>query len=46
MKPFLLLSIVIIVMVVATLFEKVTGSAAVIYGSWWFATLWALLFMG
>ncbi len=34
---------VIIVMVAATFIEQATGSAAFIYGSWWFASLWALL---
>ena len=40
---FLLLVAVILVMVAATLIEKQMGSAAMIYGSWWFASLWAIL---
>ncbi|MCR5393802.1 MAG: cytochrome c biogenesis protein CcsA [Bacteroidales bacterium] len=43
MRPFLALTVVILVMVAATLVEKITGSAADIYGSWWFAALWAIL---
>ncbi len=34
---------VIIVMMAATFVEQFTGSAAFIYGSWWFASLWTLL---
>ena len=34
---------VIIVMMAATFVEQAVGSAAFIYGSWWFAALWALL---
>lgn len=34
---------VILVMMAATFVEKTTGSAAGIYGSWWFASLWAIL---
>lgn len=40
---FLLLAIVILVMVAATLIEKQSGTATMIYGAWWFAALWALL---
>ena len=40
---FLLLVAVILVMVAATLIEKQMGSAAMIFGSWWFASLWAIL---
>ena len=40
---FSLLIVVILVMVSATLVEKQIGSATAIYGSWWFASLWALL---
>lgn len=43
MKPFFLLAIVIVVLIAATLVEKATGSATAIYGSWWFATLWAVM---
>ncbi len=38
-----MLAVVIVVMVAATFVEKMTGSATGIYGSWWFAALWALL---
>ena len=40
---FSLLAVIIAVMMAATLVEKVSGSAADIYGSWWFASLWAVL---
>ena len=40
---FLLLAGIILVMVAATLIEKQTGSTTAIYGSWWFASLWALM---
>jgi len=30
-------------MITATIIEKYIGSAATIYGSWWFAALWAVL---
>lgn len=40
---FILLVAVIMVMVAATFIEKSTGSAATIYGSWWFAAIWAAL---
>ena len=43
---FLLMVAVIIVMVAATFVEHATGSAAFIYGSWWFASLWAMLCVG
>ena len=43
MKPFTLLSILILVLISATLVEKMTGSGTEIYGSWWFAALWAIL---
>ena len=42
-SSFLLLAIIILVMVAATLIEKQFGTATMIYGSWWFASLWALL---
>ena len=38
-----MLAVIIVVMVVATFVEKMTGTAAGIYGAWWFAALWALL---
>ncbi len=41
--PFIGLVAVIMVMVTATFVEKTTGSAAGIYGSWWFVALWAVL---
>ena len=41
--PFILLVVVIMVMVTATFVEKWTGTAVGIYGSWWFAFLWAVL---
>ena len=40
---FLLMVAVIIVMMAATFVEQYAGSAAFIYGSWWFASLWTLL---
>lgn len=40
---FLLLAVVILVMITATIVEKFVGSATMIYGSWWFAALWAVL---
>ena len=40
---FLLMVAVIIVMMAATFVEQSAGSAAFIYGSWWFASLWTLL---
>lgn len=40
---FLIMVAVIIVMMAATFIEQSTGSAAFIYGSWWFASLWTLL---
>lgn len=46
---FLVYAIVILVMAMATFFEKTYGSSYVqgaIYGSWWFCALWALLAVG
>lgn len=40
---FVLMAVVIVVMIAATCIEKSVGSGAMIYGSWWFASLWALL---
>ena len=40
---FLLLLAAILIMVAATIIEKFTGSATAIYGSWWFAAVWAML---
>ena len=40
---FFLMVAVIIVMMAATFVEQYAGSAAFIYGSWWFASLWTLL---
>lgn len=34
---------VVLIMMTATFVEKTSGSAAEIYGSWWFAATWALL---
>lgn len=40
---FAMMVVLILVMVAATLIEKSQGSGAVVYGSWWFVALWALL---
>lgn len=40
---FTLVAAIIVLMVVATIVEKCTGSASCIYGSWWFAASWLLL---
>lgn len=38
-----LMVVIILVMIAATGIEKGLGTGAMIYGSWWFATLWAML---
>jgi len=40
---FSMLFILIVVLMFATWVEKMSGSALSIYGSWWFASLWAFL---
>lgn len=40
---FLTLIAVTIILVAATFVEKFTGSAAMIYGSWWFAAIWGVI---
>lgn len=40
---FTALAAVIVLLMAASLVEKLTGSAADIYGSWWFAIAWAIL---
>lgn len=38
-----MLALLIVVMIGATIAEKCLGTAAFIYGSWWFAALWATM---
>lgn len=40
---FTALGAVTVLLMAASMVEKLTGTAAGIYGSWWFATAWALL---